>query len=65
MMVKARFSGHQLGHRLVEHVLDWPRCNAMPPRVTLLADKDNSPALAFYERRGFAPSAMKVLRRAL
>jgi GNAT superfamily N-acetyltransferase len=64
VIVKARFSGHQLGHRLVEHVLDWPRSNAMP-RVTLLADKDNSPALAFYERRGFAPSAMKVLRRAL
>lgn len=47
----------RLGHRFFH-------ANAMP-RVTLLADKDNSPALAFYERRGFAPSAMKVLRRAL
>jgi ribosomal protein S18 acetylase RimI-like enzyme len=35
------------------------------PRVTLLADKDNAPALAFYERLGFAPSAMNVLRKSL
>lgn len=61
VIVKARFRGHQFGRRLVEHVLDWARSNAMP-RVTLLADKDNSPALAFYERLGFAPSAMTVLR---
>ncbi len=64
VIVKARFRGCQLGRRLVEHVLDWARANGMP-RVTLLADKDNAPALAFYEHLGFAPSAMKVLRRAL
>jgi ribosomal protein S18 acetylase RimI-like enzyme len=33
--------------------------------VTLLADKDNRPALAFYERMGFAESAMRVLRKGL
>lgn len=64
VIVKARFRGHQFGRRLVEHVLDWARANAMP-RVTLLADKGNAPALAFYERLGFAPSAMTVRRRAL
>ena len=63
VIVKAGFRGRQFGRRLVEHVLDWARANGMP-RVTLLADKDNSPALAFYERLGFAPSAMKVLRKA-
>jgi ribosomal protein S18 acetylase RimI-like enzyme len=47
---------------LVEHVLDWANANGMP-RVTLLADKDNAPALAFYERQGFESSAMLVLRR--
>lgn len=64
VIVKAGFRGCQFGRRLVEHVLDWARTNGMP-RVTLLADKDNSPALAFYERLGFAPSAMKVLRKAI
>ena len=64
VIVKAGFRGRQFGRRLVEHVLDWARANGMP-RVTLLADKDNSPALAFYERLGFAPSAMKVLRKAI
>ena len=62
VIVKAGFRGRQLGRRLVEHVLDWARANGMP-RVTLLADKDNAPALAFYARLGFAPSAMKVLRK--
>ena len=57
-----RGSGH--GRALVEHVLDWARGQGMG-RVTLLADKDNAPALAFYERLGFEPSAMKVLRKAL
>ena len=64
VIVKAGFRGRQFGRSLVEHVLDWARSNGMP-RVTLLADKDNSPALAFYERLGFAPSAMKVLRKAI
>ena len=64
VIVKARFRGHRFGRRLVEHVLGWAHTNGMP-RVTLLADKDNAPALAFYQRLGFAPSAMKVLRRAI
>lgn len=64
VIVKAKFRGLKLGRRLVEHVLDWARDNGMP-RVTLLADKDNSPALAFYERLGFERSAMRVLRKNL
>jgi ribosomal protein S18 acetylase RimI-like enzyme len=34
-------------------------------RVTLLADQDNAPALAFYDRLGFEKSAMVVRRRML
>ena len=64
VIVKAAFRGHKLGRRLVEHVLEWATANGMP-RVTLLADKDNSPAFAFYERLGFSPSAMRVLRKTL
>ena len=64
VIVKVVFRGQKLGRRLVEHVLEWAAGEGMP-RVTLLADRDNAPALAFYERLGFAPSAMRVLRKTL
>ena len=62
VIVKKTFRGRKLGRRLVEHVLEWAANNGMP-RVTLLADQDNAPALAFYEKLGFTTSAMRVLRR--
>ncbi|MFA4968841.1 MAG: GNAT family N-acetyltransferase [Sulfuritalea sp.] len=57
-----RGDGH--GRRLVEHVLAWAAAEGMS-RVTLLADKDNAAALAFYARLGFEESAMAVRRRKL
>ena len=64
VIVKAAHRGAGLGRRLVEHVLTWAAVNDLP-RITLLADKDNAPALAFYERLGFENSAMRVLRKGL
>ena len=64
VIVKAAFRGRGLGRRLVEHVLAWA-ADAGMARATLLADRDNAPALAFYERLGFGPSAMTVLRKTL
>ena len=64
VIVKAKFRGRQLGRQLVEHVLDWAQAAGIM-RVTLLADQDNAPALAFYSRLGFNRSAMCVLRRKL
>ncbi|NTV97420.1 MAG: GNAT family N-acetyltransferase [Thiobacillus sp.] len=64
VIVAARQRGGGLGRRLVEHVFDWARGQGMA-RVTLLVDRDNAPAQAFYERLGFGPSAMRVLRRPL
>lgn len=57
-----RGGGH--GRRLVEHVCAWAKAQGMA-RVTLLADQDNAPALAFYARLGFEPSAMVVRRKPL
>lgn len=64
VIVQAHYRGQGLGRRLVEHVLDWAAGAGMT-RVTLLADKENAPALAYYERLGFVPSAMTVLRKRL
>ncbi|HEX8989848.1 MAG TPA: GNAT family N-acetyltransferase [Rhodocyclaceae bacterium] len=64
VVLRADRRGGGLGRKLVEHVCAWARSEGMT-RVTLLADKDNAPALAFYERLGFEPSAMVVRRRTL
>lgn len=64
VILSARLRGSGLGRRLVEHVFAWARDQGMT-RVTLLADRDNPAALAFYARLGFQPSAMRVLRRRL
>ena len=64
VIVKAAWRGRQLGRQLVEHILDWARTSGIT-RVTLLADQDNAPALAFYERVGFCRSNMRVLRQNL
>ncbi|MEW6163827.1 MAG: GNAT family N-acetyltransferase [Pseudomonadota bacterium] len=64
VIVGAAARGGGLGRKLVEHVCEWARAQGMA-RVTLLADKDNAPALAFYDRLGFEPSAMVVRRKML
>lgn len=64
VIIKAAWRGRQLGRQLVEHVFDWARAAGIT-RVTLLADQGNTQALAFYQRLGFTPSAMRVLRRKL
>jgi GNAT superfamily N-acetyltransferase len=56
--------GGGLGRRLVEQVFDWAKAQGMG-RVTLLADENNTPALAFYEALGFQKSAMVVRRKQL
>jgi len=62
VIVAVPFRGSGLGRRLVEHVCNWAKQEGMT-RVTLLADRDNAAALAFYERLGFEESAMVVRRK--
>ncbi|MGO9446319.1 MAG: GNAT family N-acetyltransferase [Thiobacillaceae bacterium] len=64
VIIKTEYRGRGFGTRLVKHVLAWAK-NERMTRVTLLADKGNALALSFYERMGFQPSAMTVLRRTL
>jgi GNAT superfamily N-acetyltransferase len=64
VIVSAKFRVAGLGRQLVEHVCAWAKAEGMT-RVTLLADKDNAKALAFYERIGFEKSGMVVRRKGL
>jgi len=64
VIVRRRHRGAGLGRQLVEHVCAWAREQGMT-RVTLLADQDNAPALAFYEKLGFEASSMVVRRLGL
>jgi len=61
VIVAAGHRGRGHGRHLVEHVLRWAATEGMS-RVTLLADRDNTAALAFYARLGFEESAMVVRR---
>jgi len=64
VIVNAKYRGQKLGQQLVDHVLEWAVANGFP-RVTLLADQDNAPALSFYKKMRFEASAMRVLRKNL
>jgi GNAT superfamily N-acetyltransferase len=64
VVLKDGYRGAGLGRKLVDHVCAWAKSQGMT-RVTLLADKDNAAALAFYQRLGFEPSAMVVRRKGL
>ncbi|MFA6971910.1 MAG: GNAT family N-acetyltransferase [Gallionella sp.] len=64
VIVNREYRGRGLGRELVEHVLAWAILEDML-RVTLLADRDNHAALAFYEKLAFCPSNMLVLRKSL
>lgn len=64
VIVSSDYRGKGLGRRLVEHVCDWARDQGIT-RVTLLADRENQPALNFYRNLGFEPSYMTVLRKKL
>jgi GNAT superfamily N-acetyltransferase len=64
VIVVKDYRGRGLGERLVEHVLDWARREGCL-RVTLLVDQANTRVFPFYERLGFARSAMVAYRQAL
>lgn len=64
VIIRPQHRGAGLGRRMIEHVQEWAREQGMT-RVTLLADRDNTPALDFYARLGFESSSMNVLRKRL
>jgi GNAT superfamily N-acetyltransferase len=64
MVVHPDQRGRGIGGKLLRHVIDRARelgCS----RITLLTDKTNHSAMQFYQRAGFAPSAMVPFRLCL
>lgn len=64
VVVREDFRGRGLGRALLDAVLAWARTQGAV-RAQLLADLDNAPALAFYDRIGWQPTRLGARRRML
>jgi GNAT superfamily N-acetyltransferase len=64
VIMNSEYRGRGLGRELIEYVLAWAKLEKLL-RVTLLTDRDNRAAQAFYKKQGFCPSHMLVLRQSL
>ncbi len=64
VIISREYRGQGLGRKLIEHVLHWAKLRGIV-RITLLADRENQPALDFYHKLGFSDSRMTVLRKML
>lgn len=62
MIVDANHRGHGIGAALLRDIESWARARGAA-RLQLLADRENVPALAFYERMGWRSTRMVCLRR--
>lgn len=61
VVVREDFRARGLGRTLLDAVLAWARTQGAV-RAQLLADLDNAPALAFYERVGWQPTRLGARR---
>lgn len=63
MVVDARCRGAGVGATLLDAVERWADAHGAT-RLQLLADRENGPALAFYDARGWSRTRLVCLRRA-
>lgn len=64
VVIRDEWRGKGLGRNLLDAVLDWARAQGAT-RAQLLADLDNTPALAFYDRLGWQATRLGARRRML
>jgi len=62
MVIEKSFRGKGIGKKLMQAMEDWAREKGIK-RLQLLADKTNSPALAFYNKLGWDQTKMFCLRK--
>ena len=62
LVVAADFRNQGIGAKLLAEIVDWAGQRGLK-RLQLLADKNNSPALGFYERQGWQSTQLVCLTR--
>lgn len=62
VVVRAEHRGQGVGRRLMAEISAWAEARGLT-RLQLLADRHNTPALAFYERLGWQATQLICLRR--
>ncbi|SHK98467.1 Ribosomal protein S18 acetylase RimI [Desulfatibacillum alkenivorans DSM 16219] len=63
MVVTESLQKRGVGSMLLNAVTEWSRLRGVT-RMQLLADKDNNPALSFYEKQGWSGTKLICLRKA-
>jgi ribosomal protein S18 acetylase RimI-like enzyme len=63
VVVAANWRGHGLGGWLLDQVARWASGRGAT-RLQLVADRENEPALRFYDRRGWRRTRLVALHRA-
>ncbi|MCJ7808943.1 MAG: GNAT family N-acetyltransferase [Desulfobulbaceae bacterium] len=62
VVVRDGYRGKGIGNALMEAVGSWARSHGLK-RLQLLADRDNTPALQFYESRGWKVTRLICVRK--
>ncbi|MCU7845131.1 MAG: GNAT family N-acetyltransferase [Candidatus Thiodiazotropha sp. (ex Monitilora ramsayi)] len=62
VVVSEPYRGGGIGHKLMDHLLSWAESQGAT-RMQLLADRDNQPALDFYQKQGWSLTRLVALRK--
>ena len=62
LIVKADFRNQGIASKLIAEAVYWAECQGLK-RLQLLADKNNRPALNFYQKQGWESTQLVCLRK--
>jgi len=62
LVVAANYRNQGIAARLVAEAVSWAECRGLK-RLQLLADKNNGPALSFYQKQGWQSTQLLGLRK--
>lgn len=62
LVVAADFRNQGIGAKLLAEAVNWAKCQGLK-RLQLLADKNNLPAMNFYQKQGWQSTQLVCLRK--